>query len=280
MSSMRNKPVVFVRAAHPGPSAIVTIVGIVLGIALGYSPARLVLLGAVVLTGQLSIGWSNDWIDARRDSSVGRTDKPVAQGLITSAQVRTAALVAAGLTVVLGLMLGPWAALANAVAVGVGWAYNAGLKATPLSAVPYLVSFGLLPAIATLGQREPEPVAVWVILVGALLGTAAHFTNVLPDLEDDRATGVRGLPQLLGARVSGLAAFACVAAAGVLLAVCPGLPPAPVALLGLVATILIAVTGTVLVLRRYTSRLLMRLVMTGAIVDVVMLAFSGHAIVA
>jgi 4-hydroxybenzoate polyprenyltransferase len=277
---MRNKPVILVLAAHPGPALVVTVVGIVLGVAVGYSPARLVLLAAVILTGQLSIGWSNDWIDARRDAAVGRTDKPVAQGLIGAATVRAAALIAAGSTVVLALTLGPFAAIAHIIAVGAGWAYNAGMKGTVLSVLPYIVSFGLLPAIATLGQVEPHGAAVWVLAVGALLGTAAHFTNVLPDLEDDRRTGVRGLPQLLGARASGLAAFACVAAAGILLALCPGLPPAPIAVAGLVVTVFIAAAGTLLVLRRHTSRLLMRLVMTGAIVDVVMLAFSGHAIVA
>ena len=34
---------------------------------------------------------------------------------------------------------------------------------------------------------------------GALLGVGAHLLNALPDLADDEATGVRGLPQRLGA---------------------------------------------------------------------------------
>src|SRR3712207_7375206 len=32
------------------------------------------------------------------------------------------------------------------------------------------------------------------------LGVGAHLLNVLPDLEDDAATGVRGLPHVLGPR--------------------------------------------------------------------------------
>ena len=51
----------------------------------------------------------------------------------------------------------------------------------------------------------------WAGIAGAALGAAVHLTNVLPDLEDDRATGIRGLPHRLGARAS-----AAAAAAGVL----------------------------------------------------------------
>ncbi len=40
---------------------------------------------------------------------------------------------------------------------------------------------------------------MWLPVAGACLGTGAHLLNVLPDLEDDAATGVRGLPHRLGA---------------------------------------------------------------------------------
>ena len=38
-----------------------------------------------------------------------------------------------------------------------------------------------------------------MVVTGALLGVGAHLLNALPDLADDEATGVRGLPQRLGA---------------------------------------------------------------------------------
>jgi 4-hydroxybenzoate polyprenyltransferase len=277
---MPKKVRALVLACHPGPSAVVTAVALILGIALGYEPLRLILLGSAVLTGQLSIGWSNDWIDAARDRAVHRVDKPVARGDVSARTVRTAALVAALVTIVLSVLLGPIAATAQLVGVLAGWAYNAGLKATAASIVPYVVCFGLLPAVVTFGQVHPQAPAAWVLLVGALLGTAAHFTNVLPDLDDDKRTGIRGLPQLLGARVSGLSAFGAVAAAAVLLAVSPGFPPSAISIVGLAASVVIAVVGVARVLRSRTSRTLMRLVMAGALVDVVMLAFSGHFLVA
>ena len=39
----------------------------------------------------------------------------------------------------------------------------------------------------------------------AALGSAAHFVNVLPDLADDAATGVHGLPHRLGPLASRIA---------------------------------------------------------------------------
>ena len=39
----------------------------------------------------------------------------------------------------------------------------------------------------------------WMMATGAVLGVGAHLLNALPDLADDDATGVRGLPQRLGA---------------------------------------------------------------------------------
>jgi len=68
--------------------------------------------------------------------------------------------------------------------------------------LPFAIAFGLLPAIATLARPDPRWPAAWAIVAGALLGIAAHVANVLPDLRADEATGVRGLPHRLGARVS------------------------------------------------------------------------------
>ena len=52
----------------------------------------------------------------------------------------------------------------------------------------------------------------------ALLGVGAHLLNVLPDLDDDAATGVRGLPHRLGPRrIAPVAAAVLVAASIVVL---------------------------------------------------------------
>ena len=45
---------------------------------------------AAVLAGQLTIGWGNDLVDAERDRQVGRADKPLAHGELSTAAVRLA----------------------------------------------------------------------------------------------------------------------------------------------------------------------------------------------
>jgi hypothetical protein len=75
-------------------------------------------------------------------------------------------------------------------------------------------------------------------------------------------------------------AFASLAVAGVLLALSGDGPPGPAEWIGLGAALVIAAVGVVLVTRGRSTRTLMRLVMAGALVDVVMLALSGQAMVA
>ena len=86
------KPVALARSTHPGPAIAVTIITVGLGFGAGLDAFRLVFLGLAMLAGQISVGLSNDWIDAERDRAVGRTDKPVALGWISVAAVRAAAL--------------------------------------------------------------------------------------------------------------------------------------------------------------------------------------------
>ena len=275
---MANKPVSLLLASHPGPTAVVTVIATGLGIGLGYPPARLLVLAVAILLGQLSIGWSNDWLDAARDREVARADKPAARGDIPTALVRASAFVALALALVVAALLGVGALIAHAVAIAGGWAYNLGLKSTAASFVPFAVSFGLLPAIATLGQEQPAWPASWVLAAGALLGVAAHVTNVLPDLADDARTGIRGLSHRLGVRASGLLAFACLAVATALITFGPGLPVRPLLVVGLIIGLAAVVAGVVLLVRRSPTRLLMQLIMTCAIVDVVMLALAGQSI--
>jgi len=196
-------------SSHPGPTLVVTALALALGVAVGLEPWRLALLTAAVLCGQLSVGISNDAIDAHRDRAVGRTDKPLARGEVSTRTAWSAAAIALTLALVLSAPLGWRMLAAHALTLGCAWAYNAGLKSTAISIAPFLVSFGVFPSLASLAAPEPAYAGGWAWLAGAALGAAVHLTNVLPDLGDDRRTGVRGLPHRLGARAS--AAIAAVA---------------------------------------------------------------------
>jgi len=189
-----------VRACHFQPTVAVVAVTTALAALAGRGPAGCVAVAVAVLAGQLSTGWSNDWFDAARDTAVGRTDKPIVAGTVDVATVRAAALVAVVACVPLSLLSGWRAAVVHLVAVGSAWAYNAGLKATVLSPLPYAVSFGLLPAFVTLGlPTHPWPRPA-VMAATALLGVGAHFVNTLADRDDDARSGIAGLPQRMSER--------------------------------------------------------------------------------
>ena len=186
-----------ISASHPVPTAAVTSLGTALGAVLGVAGTQLATLTIAVFSGQLSVGWLNDFIDRHRDRAAGRTDKPLAMGTISPATVRWAITVAAAVCVPASLALGVVPGTAHLIAVAAAWAYNLGGKQTVLSWLPYAVGFGLLPAIAWLVSPQPGAPPWWMIAGGALLGIGAHGANVLPDLETDRVTGVAGLPHRL-----------------------------------------------------------------------------------
>jgi 4-hydroxybenzoate polyprenyltransferase len=188
------------RASHPGPTVAVTALTALLAVAAGHGLETGLVVTAAVAAGQLTIGWSNDVIDAGRDQQVGRTDKPVARGEVSDALVWRMIAAAGAVCIVLSLACGlPSAAVHLLLVVGSGWAYNLGLKGVVWSGLPYAVAFGALPAVVTLALPLPQWPPVWMVAAGALLGVGAHLLNALPDLADDAKTGVRGLPHRLGA---------------------------------------------------------------------------------
>jgi 4-hydroxybenzoate polyprenyltransferase len=212
-------------ATHPMPSLAVTVLATAVSAAAGRSAGGCVLIAGAVLTGQLSIGWLNDLLDRDLDRAAGRRDKPLATGEVTPRQVATACAVSVSACVPLSLASGWRAGLAHLLAVAGGWAYDLGLKRTVLSWLPYAVSFGLLTAFITLGLPGHPAPPWWLVTGGALLGTGAHFLNVVPDVEDDLAAGIRGLPQRIGAARSAVAGAVLLAAAVVVVTLGPGRPP-------------------------------------------------------
>lgn len=212
-------------AAHLGPALAVSVMATGYAAALDLTAARVALVGATVLAGQLTIGWSNDLVDADRDRAVGRTDKPIATGAVTATTVRTACAAALLAAAALSVVCGPAAGAVHAVLVVAGWAYNLGLKATVLSWLPYAVAFGGLPVFVHLAADVDLP-TVAIPVATALLGVGAHLLNALPDLADDAATGVVGLPHRLGATWAPRVAVGVLAAASVLLAAVAEVSPA------------------------------------------------------
>jgi len=289
---------VLARSCHPEPTVAVTVLATAYA-ALAGAGARTPLVGAAVFAQQLSIGWSNDALDTARDRADGRRDKPLVDSTLSPWTVLAAAVVALAASVPLsraavasrgdraapaavaaadpgtaGPALGPGRRVppgtGNLVCAAAGWAYNLGVKATVASPLPYLVGFGGLAAFlesTRSGARRPSP---WVVAAGGLLGASAHVVNVLPDIDDDLAHGIRGLPQRLGAARSRRAGALLLAAAGAVLALAPDPLGTPAARVGRAAALTLPAVGLAVVSGRATagSRSAFRLVLVVAVADV------------
>ncbi len=189
------------RTSHLGPSIVVTVVGFLLSRSIWpVGPALVIAL--TIFSGQLCVGWSNDLVDVESDRSEGRKDKPLASGEISRRTVTIAAVASALLCVPLSLCgpLGVRGGSVHLLGVSCGLAYDLYFKRTLLSPLPFIIAFAALPTAIALSKNHTAP--FWLISAGGLFGVAAHFANVVKDMNRDRARGLRGLPQLLGTRAS------------------------------------------------------------------------------
>jgi 4-hydroxybenzoate polyprenyltransferase len=235
-------------ASHPIPSLAVTAMATLLtaeAAPSGFGAGRVLLVALAVLAGQLSVGWSNDAIDADRDA--GRSDKPAAAGLVSVRALWLGAAVAVAASLALAAALGPVSLAIDAAMTAFAWSYNLGLKSTIWSGASYAVAFGLLPSFSA-SALPGHPLARWPVTVAAaLLGLGAHFANVLPDLDADARNGVRGLPQRLAARsgpaATRYAALVLLLAASVLLLVAASPGRRWAAIVGLCCSGVLAVAG-------------------------------------
>ncbi|MEV1050066.1 UbiA family prenyltransferase [Streptomyces sp. NPDC049887] len=223
--SARPSAAGLLKACHLLPAAVVTGLTAALAAAAGgRGPAGGALTVGAVAAGQLSIGWCNDRADMGRDRASGRRDKPLVTGEALPGVVAGAAIAALAVCVVLSAACGPVAGCVHVVAVAAAWSYNLHLKRTALSWLPYALSFALLPAFVTLALPGGPWPPLWLMAAAGLLGTGAHFANVLPDIDHDLRTGVHGLPQRLGRRRSVCVAALLVLASSLVLLIGPDGP--------------------------------------------------------
>jgi 4-hydroxybenzoate polyprenyltransferase len=268
------RAIALLKSTHPIPSFAVTSFTVLLAFGYGMPIEKLVPVGLGILFQQFSVGLSNDWLDYERDKTVGRNDKPTVRFEVSAKLVRNASLVSAAIALVAATSLGLEALLMMIAMLVVGWSYNLGLKSNALSALPYAAGFGIVPVFVTLSLSTPQLPLWWVMLAAALLGVAAHFANALPDLLDDRETGVRALPHILGQRISALAISGAAALAS-LLVVTQSTSLNPVlAWVGFGLTMALVITASVIALRPKPPRLVFHLLIAAAFVNVVLLVLG------
>lgn len=274
----RPTAALLVAASHPGPCVAVTAFATALGAVAGNSRSGCAVIAAAVLAGQLSIGWSNDRIDAARDARANRSDKPVATGLLPTRVIDLAIIAVLVAELPLSVLLGWPSAAINLFTIACGWAYNLGLKASWWSWAPYALAFGALPAITTTTLPDPRLPGLWVMAGGALLGVAANLTNALPDLVDDEENGVRGLPHRLGAAKSLALAAALLLAASLLVVFGPARTPEPIAWGGLIVVSALVAAGLPRVLRVPASRASFAGIIAITAIDVVLIVLTGDSL--
>jgi 4-hydroxybenzoate polyprenyltransferase len=274
-----KRALALLRSSHPEPGGAVTVAMTLLAVGVGHRGWALVGVFCAVGATQLAVGWVNDWLDADRDRQSGRRDKPVAAGEVSRHTVGAAGLIAAVAIPLLGLPFGAIATILISLVGIFALLYDWPLKSTVFSVVPYLVAFGLLPAFVVVAlPGHPAPPA-WLVAAGALLGGGAHFANVLPDLADDAATGVRGLPHRLGALGSATAAALLLLSATLTLVFGPAGPPSWAGWAAGAATVVVLPLGAYATGRAEGRGVAMfRAVIVVALIDVLLLIFSGRVV--
>jgi len=128
----------YLKAAHFGPTMLITAISFVLATTLWWEGPAYVIAFTVFL-GQLIIGWSNDLYDYADDLSHQRLNKPLVEGSI-SREFLTRCL----------FIMVPLAFLANLIAIGVSkYQFDAGLYivAIPLFILAVVTVVSVLRAI-------------------------------------------------------------------------------------------------------------------------------------
>jgi 4-hydroxybenzoate polyprenyltransferase len=266
-----RQAVALLKSTHPIPSFSVAFFSALFAIGFGLPIEQLVAVSLSVLTQQFSVGLSNDWLDYDRDKQVQRPDKPTAMGDVSKTLVRNSSFVAAASSLALAFSMGYATGLMMVLMLVVGWSYNLGLKSSGLSIVPYAIGFGILPIFVTLAFSPPQIPLWWIIVASALLGISGHFANALPDLLDDRETGVRALPHVLGQRLSAIVIALSAASASLLVVTQSSEINSIAALVGFTLTVGLALAAGVLAIRAKPPRIIFHLLLIATLVNVVLL---------
>ena len=198
------------KASHFGPTLIVTTISWFFAAHYWWEgPAFVIAFG--VFTGQLVVGWSNDLYDYKDDLMHNRQNKPLVSGVISQIYLKRWLAFMVPFSFVANLLgpLGFKGGLVYMFGISMGVAYNFYFKFNVFSWFPFALAFAALPSCIAISKDITPP--VWMWLGGALLGSAAHFINVIKDIDQDRASGIGGAPQRIGKRNSIVAAALLIA---------------------------------------------------------------------
>lgn len=195
-------PVSLFRASHPRQAFLTAAVLAAAAAMSGRSTNEVGLVFATVLVGQVLLGWQNDAVDAARDRSHDREDKPVAQGFLDKGDLWFAVACAVLLVVPLSIANGLESGISHLILLAVAMASNAGLlRRTRFSYLTWMASYAMFPAFLAYGGWAGEgadtPPSIVMTALAALLGIGVHVLTSLPGLVDDNKDGIRHFPLVL-----------------------------------------------------------------------------------
>jgi len=225
----RLLPIALFRASHPRQAFLAAAILAVAAAMAGRDDKEIGLVFATVLVGQVLLGWHNDVVDAYRDHSHDRHDKPVALSHVDKSTMWFMVACAVLLVVPLAMANGIESGIAFLLYVAIGMAGNAGLlRRTRFSYLTWMASFALLPAFLSYGGWAGEgaggPPTILLTALSALLGIGVHLLTSLPGLVDDNKDGIGHFPLTVAMRtgaprllvISGI--YTVLVSAGILIA--------------------------------------------------------------
>lgn len=172
------------------------------------------LLAALLLT-QLAISIHNDYCDRELDATA-KPWRALPRGLMSpdAALMATAVLTFTG--VALSYPLGVRVTGLIALGASCGLVYNAWLKRSAWSWLPFWIALPTLPLVAFASVDRFETRLWLAYVIGAPLVVAVYLADTVIDIETDRTQGVRGLAHALTPAQARIVCWLCVAVGQVL----------------------------------------------------------------
>ena len=187
------------RLAHPLPTLLNAIIAAALTSTAGGSATQSALAAITMLGVHTSIGAMNDLLDQTSDA--GRGEKPLVGGSVSPREARVMVVVAATAGLAAASALSSTSLMIAAAGATLGYLYNAGIKRTPISFLPFAFGVALIPIFAWSAAGVPLPAAIATLCLIALPGgSALALQNALADRELDQSVGANGAVVRLGHR--------------------------------------------------------------------------------
>ena len=187
------------RLAHPLPTLLNAIIAAALTSTAGGSTTQSMLAAITMLGVHTSIGAMNDLLDQTSDA--GREEKPLVDGSVSPREARVMVVVAATAGLAAASALSSTSLVIAGAGATLGYLYNAGIKRTPISFLPFALGVALIPVFAWSAAGVSLPAAIATLCLIALPGgSALALQNALADRELDQSVGANGAVVRLGHR--------------------------------------------------------------------------------